>query len=729
MAKEFGWAYVVGAKASGPKGSVQLAGVTTDLDHDPNLLWSDDQNALLVSGNIVAHNFEIQNQTKTVFHFEVSGSSVFGDTPDDLHQFTGSLDISGNVSASAYYGYGGDLEGVAINEYTNFGDNRLITSVGEKSVHAEDGLTFDGSLLYVSGGVESFEISSSIALFESSDIVDLQVTSFTDGIITIQSGTIAGVDHFEANTLGGTLTTALQPNITQVGTLTNLNVANDATINSTLWVKSAENRVGVNTANPSTSFEVFSTTPQLRLSSQDYIFGVQDAQYTDLFTDTSGRFSISPTSGFVGINKTDPSVALDVNGDAFISGNLVVSGTLTARSTDFAVSADTLTFGDEATDQVIINAQTIQTPNNLEINDVLYVSGSTVGVGGYSTGSKFEVSGTSDQLKITNGVNSLSVSVENGSTTLSSSVGDIDITSQTNVLNALHVGSNGDIILDNAGQLSSSVSVSSTSGYFTNLSSSVITNGNTIINSDNVETPTLTATTINGTIATPSQPNITQVGTLSSLSVSGDATLGLDVITIDSTAKKVGVSKSNPQKKVEIKDTDTQLRLTHSDYVFGISQYRYADLQATSTGDLSLLPSSGKVIAPALQLTNVQQGTANSYLSIDGNGNVILAPSVQSSIEVRNRTLVTGSYSVQTDDYFIALSASQNLTVTLPDASTMFNGQIMVVKDEAINADTLDLYVTCQAGQTIDGLQQIKLASPGSAINFYTDGQDRFFIF
>ena len=729
MAKEFGWAYVVGSQASGPRGSIQLAGDETRLDHDPNLLWSDDQNALLVSGNIVAHNFEIQNQTKTVFHFEVSGSSVFGDTPDDLHQFTGSLDISGNVVANSFYGYGGDLEGVAINEYTNFGDNRLITSVGEKSVRAEDGLTFDGSLLNVLGDISSFEISSSIALFDSADIGDVQVDSFTDGTITIQSGTIAGVDHFEANTLGGTLTTALQPNITQVGTLTNLNVANDATINSTLWVKSAENRVGVNTANPSTSFEVFSTTPQLRLSSQDAIFGVQSAQYTDLFTDTSGRFSISPTSGFVGINKTDPSAALDVNGDAVISGNLVVSGTLTARSTDFAVSADTLTFGDEATDQVIINAQTIQTPNNLEINDVLYVSGSTVGVGGYSTGSKFEVSDTSDQLKITNGVNSLSVSVENGSTTLSSSVGDIDIASQTNVLNALHVGAGGDIVLDNAGQLSASVSVSSHAGYFTNLTASSITNGNTTINSNSVDTPTLNATTINGTIATPSQPNITQVGTLNSLSVSGDATLGLDVIHIDSTAKKVGVSKSTPQKKVEIKDADTQLRLTYSDFVFGISQYKYADLQATSDGDLSLLPSSGKVIAPSLKLTNVQQGTANSYLSIDANGNVILAPSVQSSIEVRNRTLVSGSYSIQNDDYFVALSASQNLTITLPDASTMFNGQIMVIKDEAINADVYDLQIVCQTGQTIDGLQQISLSSPGSAVNFYTDGQSKFFIF
>jgi hypothetical protein len=65
MSKEFGWAYVVGSQASGPKGSVQLAGDETALDHDPNLIWSDDLNALLVSGNIIAHNFEIQNQTNS----------------------------------------------------------------------------------------------------------------------------------------------------------------------------------------------------------------------------------------------------------------------------------------------------------------------------------------------------------------------------------------------------------------------------------------------------------------------------------------------------------------------------------------------------------------------------------------------------------------------------------------------------------------------------------------
>ena len=122
MAKEFGWAYVAGSQASGPKGSIQIAGPSTVLDHDPNLFWSDEDNCLLVSGDIIAHNFEIQNQTKTVYHFTTTGSSVFGDTTDDFHQFTGSLGITGDITATNHYGWGGDLDGVPVNYYNNHGE-------------------------------------------------------------------------------------------------------------------------------------------------------------------------------------------------------------------------------------------------------------------------------------------------------------------------------------------------------------------------------------------------------------------------------------------------------------------------------------------------------------------------------------------------------------------------------------------------------------------------------
>lgn len=717
MAKEFGWAYVVGRQGSGPKGSIQLAGEGVELEHDPNLIWSDDLNALLVSGNIVAHNFEIQNQTKTVFEFEVSGSSIFGDTADDLHQFTGSIDVSGNVTAQSFYGYGGDLEGVAINHYTNHGDNRLVTSVNDNSVNAEENLLFDGTLLSVTGNVQAIEmkadqLSGSIGLFDMLETLDLQTTRFTDGTLTIETGSISNVNHIQSTTIEGLLTSPSQPNITEVGTLTSLNVANDATINGTLYVKSADSRVGINVSDPQATEEILSPTTQLRLTSQRAIFGIQDLEYTDLYTNTDGDFSISPSNGNT-----------NVDGNLNVSGDLIVTGSLVARMTDFSVSADTLTLGDEATDVITINAQSITAPNDLEINNVLFVSASTVGVGDYST-SKFGISGPSDQFSITDGAQTMSINVENGSTTLSTNSSTLDIATDTKVLGEVVVGSNGDIVLDNVGQISSSVSVSSTSGYFTNLSSSVITNGNTTINSENIETPTVDTTTVNavnlgGTLSTAAQPNVTSLGTLTSLNVANAANIG----------GPLGINIDSPSRMVEIKDsTSAQLRLTNSEYVFGISQYQYVDLNATSNGDLSIEPKSGKVIIPSLNLTNIQQGSSSNFLSLDESGNVILAPSVQSGIEVRNRVVVTSDYNVATTDYFVGLQVVENTKVTLPDASTLFNGQIFVIKDESENADQHEIIVAARQGQLIENRESLTFASAGSSINIYTDGQSKFFI-
>ena len=729
MAREFGWAYVVGSQASGPKGSVQLAGDETRLNHDPNLIWSDDLNALLVSGNIVAHNFEIQNQTKTVFNFEVSGSSIFGDTPDDLHQFTGSIDTSGTITAHSFMGYGGDLEGVAINHYTNFGDNRLVTSVGEKSVHAEDNLLFDGSLLSVTGNVQAIEVSAdqlsgTIGLFDSLQTDDHQTTRFTDGILTIESGTIANVEHLAANTIEGLLTSPSQTNITDVGVLNTLNVANDATFNGTFYVKTAENKIGVNVSDPQATQEVLSTSTQLRLSSQREVFGVQAAQFTDLETNLQGKFSISPTSGFVGINNSNPSAALDVVGDAIISGNLTVSGTLRAETTDFVVSADTLTFGDEASDLVVINAQTINTPNQLNLNNALYVSGTTIGVGDYSNGAKFEIESPANQFKVGTSTEKLSISVNNGSTTLSTETLTLDIGNNTKVLGELVVGSNGDIVLDNVGQISSSVSVSSDAGYFNNLETNSITNGQVSISSNTITTPILNATSIGGTLTTAAQPNVTSLGNLTSLTVNGESDLngGLNV------SDNLAVGLSSASRKVEIKDSNAQLRLTNTEEIFGLQDYTYADLNVTNSGDLKLEPSSGKVIIPSLNLTNVTQGSSSNFLSLDSNGNVILSPAVQSGIEVRNRTIVSSSYQVLSSDYFIGIQATENLTITLPDASSLQNGQIMVIKDEDETADIYSITINAKPNQLIENRQALNFVSTGASITIYTDGVSKFFI-
>ena len=717
MAKEFGWAYVVGRQGSGPKGSIQLAGPGTELEHDPNLIWSDDLNSLLVSGNIIAHNFEIQNQTQTVFHFEVSGSSVFGDTPDDLHQFTGSLNASGNVTAHNYYGWGGDLDGVPINYYTNHGDNRLVTSVSGDTVNAEENLTFDGAILDVVGDIQALEIdasqfSGSIGLFDSVDVNDIQVEQFTDGTLTIETGSIANASHVQSITLEGLLTSPSQTNITEVGTLTSLNVANDATINGTLYVKSGENKVGVNVSDPQATSEILSTSTQLRLTSQRGVFGVQDLEYTDLHTNTDGDFTISPSNG-----KTN------VTGDLNVSGDLVVTGSFIARTTDFSVSADTLTLGDEATDTIVVNADTMSVPNGLAIDNGLFISNGLIGVGDYSDGAKFEIEAPSNQFKVGTTTEKLSISVENGSTTLSTNTSTLDIANNANVLGELVVGSNGDIVLDNVGQISSSVSVSSATGYFTNITSSVITNGNTTINGDDIQTTTLNATTVNstnlgGTLTTAAQPNVTSLGTLTSLNVANAANI----------TGNLSIGTNSAMRKVEIKDANPQMRLTNTNAVFGLSSHTYADLHVQSTGDLSLLPSSGKVIIPQLNLSNIPEGSSIKHLSLDENGNVVISPNLQHGIEVRSRVVAMQDYQVQTDDYFVGIQAMQDTTITLPDASSLFNGQIFVIKDESENADDFEFTIVPQSNQLIENRQTITLASPGAAINIYCDGQSKFYI-
>lgn len=712
MAREFGWAYVVGRQGSGPKGSIQLAGEGVELDHDPNLIWSDDLNALLVSGNIVAHNFEIQNQTKTVFNFEVSGSSIFGDTEDDIHQFTGSIDVTGNVSAVNFYGWGGDLDGVPINYATNFEDNRIITSVTGDTVNAEENLTFDGALLNVIGDINALEIDASqlsgtIGLFDSVDVEDLDATLFSDGTLSITEGNLTNANHVQAGTIEGLLTTPSQTNITEVGTLTNLNVANDATFNGTFYVKSSENKIGVNVSDPQATSEILSTSPQLRLTSQREVFGLQDLEYTDLHTNTDGDFNISPSN-----------LNTNIDGNLNVSGDLVVTGSLVARMTDFSVSADTLTLGDESTDTVTINAQTVQAPNNLEINDVFYVSSTTVGVGDYST-SKFGITSASDQMSLGDGAETFNISVSNGSTTLSTNSSTLDIANSTNIAGEVIVGTNGDVTLTNSGEVQAATSMSSPLGLFDNIQSDSIVVGGSSINQASIQSSTIIGTSLEGTIGTPLQTNITQVGTLSSLSVSGQTE-----------TSTLGVGTSSPVKKVEIKDSaDAQLRLTSTDFVFGLSQHQYVDLKATQSGDLEILPTSGVVKIPNLNLSNIQQGSSSSFLSLDPNGNVILSPSTQSGIEVRNRTVVNNTYQMQNNDYFIAINAQQNLDVILPSASTLFNGQIFVIKDESGDAQNFTLKIKAPDGQLIDGQAEISLVSPYSGVSIYTDGNNNFFLF
>tara|TARA_R110001592_G_scaffold103989_2_gene292725 strand:+ start:672 stop:2984 length:2313 start_codon:yes stop_codon:yes gene_type:complete len=770
MAIETGWAYVVGTEASGPKGSIQIAGQDTNLDHDVKLLWSDADDALIVSGNIIAKNFEIQSETVTVFHMDITGSSTFGDSEDDLHQFTGSieltrdLDSAGDITALNYYGNAAHMQNVGVNQYSGRLENHLILGNGAKTIRTESNLSYDNDTLYVTGAIETDEVSSSLAYFDSVDALDIdtnQLTSSNATITTLQGNDITVGDIIitgnlrdsQGNIILGSNSAQTETNISSTGgasiqsnsfgSLNNSNAAslNYAIINTGLSVNNnslfaSETQVGVGTSQPAKKLHIVDgSDSQLRLSSTatttvGAVLPTFLEKHTDLGTDSNGNFHIMPTNNRVGINTETPNYSLDVQGDVGISGNLYVTGTLHARTTDFIVSADTVVLGDQSTDTVTINAGTLTTPNGLVVDNQLFINDETIGIGASSSGSKLEVTAPSNQFKVGTSIKNLSVSVNSISTTLSTNNSSLSIATPTDVLGQLRVGSNSDIVLDNIGQVSSSVSVSSTTGYFTNLASNTITNGNTTINGDGIQTTILNATTVNstnlgGTLSTAAQPNVTSLGTLTSLSVANAASIGSDL----NVASSIAVGTSAASRKVEIKDVNPQMRLTNTDAVFGLTDHTYADLHVQPTGDLSLLPSSGKVIIPQLNLSNIPEGSSTKHLSLDQNGNVVISPNLQHGIEVRSRVIATVDYQVQTSDYFVGIQSQENLIITLPDASSLINGQILILTDEMGNAQVHDLIVQTQNGQTIDGQSQLVIVSPRSSISIYTDGQSSFFLF
>ena len=112
---EFGWAFIScsagtggGGTASGqgPTGSIQFHTASGGLSGSAQLLFLTSSNTLRltgtldVSGTINANEFNINVVNRDIVNLSATGSTKFGDTADDKHQFSGSVYISGNLFAS-----------------------------------------------------------------------------------------------------------------------------------------------------------------------------------------------------------------------------------------------------------------------------------------------------------------------------------------------------------------------------------------------------------------------------------------------------------------------------------------------------------------------------------------------------------------------------------------------------------------------------------------------------
>ena len=568
-------------------------------------------------------------------------------------------------------------------------------------------------------------------------------STLTDGTVKITGGDISSVGtltatNVNATSLGGTLSTAAQPNVTSLGTLTSLTVGGDVTVDTnTFKVNSTSNKVGIGRVDPEKKLDVLDTDRQLRLTHTKASLGVS-AVHSDLYTTGQGYLILSGTAQRVGIGTESPSRMLDVDGNVRIGGNLEITGSLHAKVSEFIVTADNITFGQDAEDTLIFNAASGTIMNGLNWDNDTFVMDSDnnrIGVGVAHPDTKLHVKTTSSQLK-------LAYNDSASSTFTVKSNGDLSILPTGNFLTASSgFKVSGSTILGSlptqhtvvSGHLTASIAVSSSLGRFTKLTASSMTDGTALINGGNItNVGTLSATNLGGTLSTAAQPNITSVGTLADLTISGDLSVDTKTLKVDSVNDRVGIGRNDPQKTLEVLDTGKQFRVSYSKYIFGVSANVFSDLSTDSSGFLVLSGSGGKTkIDNGLQVTGLLAGTGitTKYLALDSSNNIVLTSSVTPGIETRARRKITGNSTLAVDDYYIGVSASSDVTLTLLDASTIPNGQTFTIKDERGNANSIEIKIVASGSQVIDGESFVIIESPFGALNLYTDGVSKYFIF
>tara|TARA_B100002019_G_scaffold285623_1_gene294864 strand:- start:174 stop:1259 length:1086 start_codon:yes stop_codon:yes gene_type:complete len=122
--------------------------------------------------------------------------------------------------------------------------------------------------------------------------------------------------------------------------------------------------------------------------------------------------------------------------------------------------------------------------------------------------------------------------------------------------------------------------------------------------------------------------------------------------------------------------------------------------------------------------------------SIDFVGSGVTATNSSNNVTVTipggisySRRAVSTTITASVNDRILGVSGSSAIDIRLPPAGDYDAGQFFTIKDESGAADTKNITIRTSGSQTIDGLTSIILESPHAAVNIYSDGTSKFFIY
>ena len=216
------------------QGTIRLAtnGNNTDVDSG---LQSDDtptfaglviQGNVSASGDIIAENYILKSSVTEVTTSFSSGSTIFGDTFNDTHQFTGSLFSSGSVTAPSFSGIfigalssstqiSSDISGSFTAASSSF-DTRITNATSSIAGLKVDSGSFDTRITNATSSIAGLKVDSGS--------FDTRITNATSSI----AGLVTRVTTLE-NTPGG----IFQPTSSIQSTTNNLQVTGSITVTNT----------------------------------------------------------------------------------------------------------------------------------------------------------------------------------------------------------------------------------------------------------------------------------------------------------------------------------------------------------------------------------------------------------------------------------------------------------------------------------------------------------------
>jgi hypothetical protein len=418
----------------------------------------------------------------------------------------GTLTATGNITAPYFIG---NVEGNISGNIVVPGTNTSVLFNNDGNAGASSNFTFDKD--------------TSVATINGNLIV---------GNVYANTGTIG------ANLLTGTLTTAAQPNVTSLGTLTDLSVSGNTTVGGNLIVNGNLTYINVDT-----------------LKIQDPIIELGGGANGAVLTTNDGKdrgtllhyYTTEAVNAFMGWDNSNGEFAFGSNvaiNEEVISfnslGNIRASfylGNGSQLTGVAATTAQTVTASAQSniTSLGTLTSLTVDGVSNLgPVGNVIITGGtdgyllSTDGSGNLTWIAPPSTTG------ITNGTSNVSIPDTNGNVNTS-------VAGTANVLVVTATGANvtgtfnatGNLIVANAnlGNLATSNFFSGDGGLLSNITGA------------NVVGSVGSATTA-GTVTTNAQPNITSVGTLSSVEVSGNAIVGYALVNSGLVSNRSNVSVS-----------------------------------------------------------------------------------------------------------------------------------------------------------------------------------------